>query len=132
MESEIILLDTGILIDYFRKKNKSKSTFYSISKFYNSFAVSIVTKYEIMVGSTNEQSFFWQEFFEQVEVIPFDENCLKVAVSNYKYLRRKNQLIEIEDLFIGSTGIAYNLKIATLNPQHFQRMEKLQLLEMNV
>lgn len=132
MESEIILLDTGILIDYFRKKNKSKSTFYSSSKFYNSFAVSIVTKYEIMVGSTNEQSFFWQEFFGQVEVIPFDENCLNVAVSNYKYLRRKNQLIEIEDLFIGSTGIAYNLKIATLNPQHFQRMEKLQLLEINV
>jgi tRNA(fMet)-specific endonuclease VapC len=35
MENEIICLDTSILIDFYRKRLKEKSTFYRLTKVYN-------------------------------------------------------------------------------------------------
>ena len=56
MAGELILLDTSILIDYFRKKNKRNSDFFQLvetKKYF--FAVSVITEYEIYIGATNDQ-----------------------------------------------------------------------------
>ena len=58
MDNQIILLDTGILIDLFRKKNKQKSVFYELSKTYSNFAVSTITRFEIFAGQTDNQKEF--------------------------------------------------------------------------
>jgi predicted nucleic acid-binding protein len=59
---EIICLDTSVLIDYFRKKDKSISFFYELSLNYKLFAVSIITEYEILVGSKPKLMFFGHIF----------------------------------------------------------------------
>ena len=61
MERKIILLDTSILIEYFRKTNKSKSLLFKLSeqKAY-SFAVSAITQFEIYTGSNKTQQEFWK------------------------------------------------------------------------
>jgi len=59
MAGELILLDTSILIDYFRKKNKRNSDFYQLvaaNKY--TYAVSVITEYEIYVGATEDQRDF--------------------------------------------------------------------------
>lgn len=48
MEKQLICLDTSVLIDYFRKKDKTKSFFYALADEYDSFAVSVITEYEIL------------------------------------------------------------------------------------
>lgn len=46
----MILLDSSILIELFRKKDKSKTRFYSLSKTYSDLSISSITFYEIGIG----------------------------------------------------------------------------------
>lgn len=132
MEDKLVLLDTGVLIDYFRKKDKSKSLFYQLAIKRLNFSVSVITKYEILVGSNAEQNQFWNLFFEKITVIPFDEECCQCAVSIYQDLRSKNKLVQVEDILIGSTAIAKKLELVTLNEKHFNRFDNIKLLKATV
>ncbi len=128
MESSVICLDTSILIDFFRKKRKENSVLYKLSKNYDSFVVSVITEYEIYVGSTDEQNIFWEDFFENITILPFDSETRKIAVGIYKSLKTKNRLIEVPDIFIGATAMQYNYPLATFNTKHFKQIEDLRLI----
>jgi tRNA(fMet)-specific endonuclease VapC len=125
---ELICLDTSVLIDFFRKKDKRNSFFFELSKNYNLFAVSVITEYEILTGSKNETDPFWMSFFEKVTVLPFDEAAMQTAVSIYKQLKKDNKLIEIPDILIGSSALVNQIKLATLNAKHFERIKGLELI----
>lgn len=58
MEDKIILVDTSILIDYYRKTDKEKSVWINLVRQGYSFAISAVTKYEIYAGATHGQLSF--------------------------------------------------------------------------
>jgi len=128
MANDIICLDTSVLIDYFRKKNKENSFFYEITKKYSLFAVSAITEYEIYVGSNAEQDIFWNEFFRKLTVLPFNAETNKFSVKIARDLKLKNRMIDIPDLFIGATAVANNLSLATLNKKHFENIAHLQLI----
>ena len=97
MEGKSILLDTGILIDYFRKKDKSKSILFKLSLESFHFHVSAVTQYEILLGATDSQIEFWTIFFDKVQVLPFDQNSALAASVIYKQLKSENKLIDIAE-----------------------------------
>ena len=127
MAGELILLDTSILIDYFRKKNKRNSDFYQLvaaNKY--TYAVSVITEYEIYVGATEDQKEFWDLFFTQIE---FDGQCAREAVEIQLELKKNNKMIAIPDLLIGATAKSNRLKIATKNIDHFKRIADLQIIE---
>ncbi|MCF8370376.1 MAG: type II toxin-antitoxin system VapC family toxin [Bacteroidales bacterium] len=128
MADQVILLDTSILIDFFRKKNKRNSTFYSLSTKYSKFAVSTITRFEIYAGQTDSQDIFWIDFYKRIEILDFDDNCALKAGEIVKQLRRDNKMIEISDVLIASTAIANNLQVATLNIKHFNRIENLKIV----
>lgn len=128
MENEIICLDTSILIDFYRKKVKEKSVFFQLTSKYKLFAVSIVTEYEIMIGSDMEQSEYWSEFFNTVTILPFNKSANDAAITITRHLKATNKLIEVPDIFIGATALANNIKIATLNRKHFERIPGLEII----
>lgn len=129
MAKELILLDTSVLIEYFRKKDKSKSYFSKLATTSNcGFAISTITEFEILFGSTNEQKDFWVEVFSNLTIFDLDRGCVQKAVEVQKDLKRKNQMIDIPDLLISATAIHHQLKIATNNKKHFQRIEKLEVV----
>ena len=61
--------------------------------------------------------------------MPFDETVAKVAVDINRDLKRKRKLIAIPDLFIAATAMANNLPFATLNKKHFDRIDKLNIID---
>jgi predicted nucleic acid-binding protein len=128
MENKIICLDTSVLIDYYRKKDKSKTLFYKLTEQYSVFAVSAVTEYELYVGNSDEQNDFWNKFFMKIIVLPFDTESVKKSVAIYKQLKLKSKLIEVPDILIAGTVIKNNLTLATLNQKHFERIEGLNII----
>lgn len=130
MANKLILLDTSILIEYFRKKNKKNSAFYQLvdSKQYE-FAVSVITYYEIYVGISQGQKDFWDKLFSKLIKIDFNSDCAKTAVEIQKQLKKRNKMIAIPDLFIGATAKHYGYRIATINVNHFERIDGLQTFE---
>ncbi len=129
MEMQIICLDTSVLIDYFRKTNKSKSFFYELTKEYDLFAVSAITEYEIYCGSNIEQDLFWDNFFNKIVTLPYNSEANRVTITIERDLKGKNKSIDIPDLMIAGTAIANNMKLATLNVKHFERIGGLELIK---
>ena len=125
----MILLDTSILIDYFRKSKKENTIFQKISLAYNDIYISQITYFEILRGSNSTQSEFWLDIFENLILIDFDKNCAEKAVKIYKELKLSNQLIDTADLLIGATAMAFNLSLATCNTKDFKRIKRLDILE---
>ena len=78
MENSIICLDTSVLIDYYRKKNKSKSLFFKLTEKYSVFAVTAITEYELYIGNSQNQNVFWDDFFSRIIVLPFDTKAVKL------------------------------------------------------
>jgi len=128
MADNIILIDTSILIDYFRKSDKANSKLISLVKSGYNFQISSVTEYEIFAGATIMQKNFWLELLENIVVLPFDKIAASVAVEINANLKLKRKQIAIADLFIAATAISNNIPIATLNLKHFERIDDLQIV----
>jgi len=126
----MLLLDTSILIEYFRKTNKENSVFYRLSDQYEIFAISAFTKFEIEIGSSEIHAKFWNKLLSNIEILGFDEKTAEICTSIYKKLKSQNQIIDFIDLAIGSTALQNNLEIATLNVKHFQRIESLKIISL--
>jgi tRNA(fMet)-specific endonuclease VapC len=124
----MILLDSSILIELFRKKDKSKTSFYSLSKSYSDYCISSVTYYEIGIGNRKRHNDFWQELSQKLSIIPFDKACAATAIDIYLDLLNKNKMIDLADLLIGATALTHDIPIATLNIKHFERINKLEII----
>ena len=129
MADKIILVDTSILIDYYRKTDKGKSIWVNLVRQGYSFVVSVVTKYEIYAGATPNQLIFWDSVFKAIKVISLDELSIDTSVIINSALKRKRKQIDLADLFIAATAVAYNLPLVTLNRKHFDRIDTLQLMD---
>lgn len=126
----MICLDTNILIviEYFRAKQKDETLFYKLVDKYE-FAISVITRYEFALGFKDKLHPFLKEILSELIVLDFDSKCSLIAEDIYRDLKKRNQLISALDIFIGATAISNNLKIATLNVDHFKRIKQLELIE---
>jgi tRNA(fMet)-specific endonuclease VapC len=66
MADQIILVDTSILIDYYRRTDKEKSAWIALVRQEYSFAISAITKFEIFSGATPNQLTFWGNVLRQL------------------------------------------------------------------
>ena len=131
MENKRVLVDTSILIDFFRKEDKSKSLLYKIQRTHK-ILISTISEFEFMAGVKEDHVKSIKYFFEKIGIISFDSSAALIASSIYRNLKTKNQLIEFRDIFIAATAIAHDIPVLTLNMNHFERVEHLKLLALNL
>ena len=132
MEAKTVVVDSSLLIDYFRKQNKSKSALYKLSDHYR-FCVSSITVFEIKIGlKTDKQWNDYSVLMENIEILPLDNNCIDEAVKIYNHLKQNNNLIDLADLLIGATAISNYLPLATFNRKHFKHIPNVELLSIPI
>ncbi len=129
MADKIVLADTSILIDLFRKSEKANSRFVQLALEGYEFQISAITEYEVYSGATTIQLPFRDNLLQKIKVLPFDKDVVKVAVIINNQLKQKRKQIGIADLFIAAAAIFGNLPFATLNRKHFDRIERLNIIE---
>ena len=105
MADKMIMVDTSILIDFYRKTDKDNSVWIELVKQGYEFSIFAITKYEIFSGATPGQSEFWSTVLQAITVIPFDESVVDKAVDINTDLKRKRKQIALADLFIAATAI---------------------------
>jgi predicted nucleic acid-binding protein len=125
----MILLDSSILIELFRKKDKRKTSFFSLSGIHNDLCISSITYYEIGIGNRKSHYDFWNKLSDNLLVLPFDKNCSKTAIEVHSNLLKLNKMIDLADIFIGATALTYKIPIATLNIKHFDKIRDLEILK---
>ncbi|MBU1821791.1 MAG: type II toxin-antitoxin system VapC family toxin [Bacteroidetes bacterium] len=129
MADEILMVDTTLLIDYFRKKDKSKTRLFQRSTQFSQLAIASVTEYEVYSGATSAQLDFWKELLVEILVFPFDSKAAHTAIEIERDLKKLRKTIEKADLFIAATAVANNLSLDSLNRKHFDRIHMLDLLD---
>lgn len=128
MADKTLMIDTTLLIDYFRKTDKSKSRLVQHSEQFDQLAISTVTEFEVYSGATEAQLTFWNELLSEVFVLPFDSRAAHIAVDIQRDLKKLRKSIEKADLFIAATAVANGLTLDTLNRKHFDKIKQLTLL----
>lgn len=123
-----MVIDTYIFIEYLRKPDKSRTILASLPNDASLF-VSAVTTYELMIGATDSQKKKDIEILlAGIPVLPFTYEVSSKASEIYHNLRRRNLMIEFRDIFIAATALVFQLPIKTINQNHFQRIETLELV----
>ena len=124
---EDILIDTDVVIEYLRNKDKSTAELIKLLRVHDVF-LSSIAEFELYLGAKTERHQNDLEMlFSEVEVIPFDFGCGKIAANIWKDLQSNHQHIEIKDIFIASIAIHNNLWLRTFNEKHFTGIKKLKI-----
>ncbi|MCO5237017.1 MAG: type II toxin-antitoxin system VapC family toxin [Chitinophagaceae bacterium] len=128
MADKGLMVDSTILIDYFRKTDKKNSKLVAHFRNYDHLYISSVTEFEVVNGATEEHLQFWDGMLARFFILNFDSKAARQAASIVAQLKIKRKTIDKPDLFIAATAIVNNLTLDTLNLKHFTHIENLKLL----
>ena len=129
MEDQLILLDTNVLIQYFRTKDKKKTFLHQLALENPNFAISVITHFEVLRGVNEVQEEFWWNFLKDIEVMSYFPAINYTAVQIQKQLKVLRKSINIQDLIIAATAVHLQYPLATLNLKHFENIEGISLIE---
>ncbi len=122
------MVDSTILIDYFRKTDKNKSRLVSHFRNYNELFISSITEFEVINGATPAHLEFWDKMLTRFSVLDFDSKAARQATEIVRQLKTKRKSIDKPDLFIAATAVVHKLTLDTANKKHFIYIESLDLL----
>ena len=128
MADKKIMIDSTVLIDYFRKTDKSKSILVKHSMKYDKLYISTITEFEILNGATAAQIDFWNDMLKGLTILTFDSKAARQAAVIIQQLKTKRKSIDKPDLFIAATAISHGLTLDTSNKKHFEFIDALDLL----
>ena len=129
MGNRRILVDTSVIIEFLRKDNKEKSWLWRLQENFICF-ISSITLFELLSGAkTDKHIEDIGKITKWIETIEFDDEIATTAALIFRNLKQRNQLIDYRDIFIAATAKNHHLKLATLNVNHFERIEGLILIE---
>ena len=124
---EDILIDTDVVIEYLRSKDKSKTLLIELLKKHDVFLTPI-TEFELFLGAkTVRHKNDLEMLFNEIEVLPFDFGCGEIAANIWKDLDKKHQHVEIRDIFIASIAIHNNARLCTFNKKHFKGIKDIRV-----
>lgn len=129
-----ILIDSSVAIAAERERTKVQSIQEKLGD--QPVAMSALTVSELLHGvhradtaSRRERRLhFVEAIIGSVSILPFDVDTARVHSRIWADLASRGQTIGPHDLIIAATALAHDLPIATLNPEHFQRIEGLEVL----
>jgi predicted nucleic acid-binding protein len=124
-----VMLDASVLIEYFRARKKENTILAQVARKHENRSISVVAKMEVLYGVPAEMIEYWNTVFAEIESVPFTDEMVAKSHEIILDLKRKNCLIEMEDVMIAATAIVQNLHLATLNRKHFERIEGLKLFD---
>jgi len=122
----VILVDTDVIIDFLRSKDKKTTTFHKLFiDSSNEAVISFVTKIELLVGMDSEdpaKKNIIKKLLESVEILENNESFCEVAG---KILRHYS--ISFQDALIASHSMVTNIPLLTRNKQDFAKIAGVRL-----
>ncbi len=128
MADGIAFLDTSILIEHFRKTDKSKTAFAKLNSQFAEFRISVITEHEILCGLTSQQANFWESLSLDMKIVELNSSMIHEAIKINLQLKSIRKQIAFANLLIAATALALNIPLVTLNIRHFERVPQLKII----
>lgn len=121
------LIDTCIIIDYLRSKNKANSLFTTLVT-QDQQSISIITYAELYSGKsvweTPKAKAILKNLCSHLTILPLTESIAQLA-GKIKSINRA----DLADAIIAATAITHKIELATLNTKDFADIPHLKLLK---
>ncbi len=116
------LLDTSILVDYFRKRAAAIDYMRALER---GAAMSVVTIAELLAGARRQSE--EQDIHKLAAELVVHEVSLQIAELAGSYVRHfgASHSVELTDAVIAATAEHHGLTLATLNIKHFPMFKRL-------
>lgn len=124
-------LDTGFLIDLQRERKKRESgPAFNFLKNHeqSSFALSVIVAMEYCEGFPDEDLWKADRFLKSFRWVSVSDAVAINASRIRRRLRQEGQLIPDGDVLIAASALTEKVKLVTANPQHFDRIEGLEII----
>lgn len=126
MATQLLLVDTDILIDYSLGSEKARKELVELSD-KNRLAISVITQLELMVGCENKKEFqSLQQFLTNFYIVPLTDTASFKAVELFERYRLSHGVL-IPDMLIAATALTNNATLFSKNKKDFQFIEGLKL-----
>lgn len=123
-----ILIDTSIIIDCLRQKNKRQTVFVKLVQDQTVLFTSIVTHTECFSGKSiwerKEAMEALKLLFSDIKILLLDEKTSEKAGGIRAQYSRN-----LADAIIAATALTYKLELATLNKKDFEKIDGINLYE---
>lgn len=125
------ILDSSMLIHHARTRDKRNSFFSrSLRVYYPN--LSVISIYEIEFGAYRARRPSDIETLQvSFNILPLTEQIARKAAALEASLVHQNLQIGIKDTFIAATCLTHDLPLLAINVRHFDRVEGLQLIDLN-
>ena len=121
-----ILVDTSVIIDFFRRKDKEKSLLYRLAEEKYFMYISIITHTELYAGKSvwenAEARNELETVFSGLQLVPLESGVSEKAGE----IRARAQ-IDLLDAIVAASALQHGLELATFNTKHFQNIAGLTL-----
>ena len=126
MSLPLVILDTDILSALMRKNPNVITKARAYLAQHGQFAISIITRYEILRGlrakGATQQEARFEQFCERNRVLAITDEVIVRAAEIYADLYKRGELIGDADILIASTALVNSFGVATNNEEHFRRI----------
>ncbi len=89
MADKKLMIDTSILIDYFRKSDKANARLIAHFRQYNRLYISSITQFEVYNGATEVHKQFWEQMLLRLTILDFDGKAARQAAEIVGQLKTK-------------------------------------------
>lgn len=121
-----VIMDTDILSGLMRKNPKIIDKARAYLAQHDQFAISIITRYEILRGlrakGAAQQEARFEQFCERNKVLAITDEVIVQAAAIYADLYKRGELIGDADILIAATALVNGFGVATNNEDHFRRI----------
>jgi len=127
----MVIIDTNIIIDHLRRKNKKDSLLITIFKKFSKdeLAISVVTIQELFEGKSTidpQKEKMLLEILSLFQILPYSSEVAELAGK----IARDFGPIEFADATIAATAIINDSQLITLNKKDFIKIENLEFLDL--
>ena len=126
-----ILVDTSVIIDFLRRKDKKNSLFYRVFLQGKHIPIiSLITITELWAGKSLEEIKclkFIERFIKNCKILPPTLETAKLAG---KILRQTNYQISFQDAQIASLALENKLNLLTLDENDFKRVKRVEFFKL--
>lgn len=122
-----LLLDTSIIIDFLRRRDKKNSYLYKLSE--EALSISIITHAELYAGKSvwekKEARMELESLFSGLNILSLNTEISEIAGQ----IKAKNDNLSLLDCIIAATAIYFKFDLVTLNLKDFDGIANLKLFK---
>jgi predicted nucleic acid-binding protein len=128
LENRLIVVDTDVIIDFFRDKSPAANVFAELISLEKA-AMTAISVFELYAGIEGAKRLTQIETLVQ-ELVILPMNTLEAAIAGriYTQLKSKGKLVGTHDILIAAICVANDLPFYTKNIAHFSEIKGIRLL----